>query len=296
MQKSQKMKVSTCLVCNNKQLFNFAYRGYQYFKCTSCGLVTTYPYPDHLEIEAHYAKKFDNGNYSLLRTFSKEYLLVYNKFAEIIEQKLKFSQKEVGGIKILDIGCFTGDFLEILNEKGADVYGLELQDRAVEIANMKLPGRVYKADVMSNDFPALEFDVVSLFGLIEHVVDPIKLLKRSSELLKKDGLIILQTPDSNSFMAKIMGKYWPPYAPIEHIHLFTRKSLELKLHELGFKNISIIPHYKKLPIKYVFNMLQNFGPEFYRLFKPIFSIIPQSISQKGITFYIGEIIVTAQKI
>lgn len=285
-----------CLACNSNQVFYFEYRGYHYFKCISCGLVTTYPYPDASTIEAHYSRKFDNGNYSLLRTYSKEYMQVYNKFAEVIEQQLEFSQKKIEGIKILDIGCFTGDFLENLSNRGADVYGVELQDRAVNIANMKLPGRIYKADVMSNEFPAIEFDIVSLLGLIEHVLEPIKILERTSELLKHDGLIIIQTPDSNSFIARVMRKYWPPYAPIEHIHLFSRQSLEMILKQLGFKNISIIPHFKKLPIEYVYNMLQHFGPEFYRLLKPLFSILPQSLSCRGITFYVGEIIVTAQKI
>ncbi len=54
--------------------------------------------------------------------------------------------KSLQGNSVLDIGCFTGEFLELLQDKGADVFGLELQTEAVDIANQKLPGKVYEAD------------------------------------------------------------------------------------------------------------------------------------------------------
>jgi hypothetical protein len=104
---------------------------------------------------------------------------------------------------------------------------------------------------------------------------------------------MVQTPNSASHLAQIMKQYWPPYSPIEHIHLFSRKSLEYALRENGFENITFKSHWKKLPIGYVYNMFSNFGPEFYSMLKPLDDTLNKS-TQK-LPFFIGEMIVTATK-
>jgi SAM-dependent methyltransferase len=193
------------------------------------------------------------------------------------------------------VGCFTGDFLELLQYRGADVYGLELQSQAVEIANRKLPGRIFQADLYGSDLAQMHFDVVTLMGVIEHVIDPMKLLDRAVKFLSPGGWIMLQTPNSASCLARLMRGLWPPYAPIEHIHLFSRKSLETALKRLGFQSVTFKSHVKTLPIVYVYGQMQNFGPEWHRLLNPIYRLLPRPIINARLPFYIGEMVVTAYK-
>jgi len=285
-----------CIICNRTQKYLFTYhKSFFYYICTSCVLVSTYPLPTVKMIKEHYKEKFRQGNYQLLREYSDQYKKVYENFAAELERALIDKKINFGELKVLDIGCFTGEFLEILQRKGADVYGIELQKEAVEIANKKLGGRVYKADIMDNEFPNMNFDIISLLGLIEHVTDPIRLLKKCSDLLKKNGIIFIQTPNSGSLFARIMRKYWPPYTPIEHIHLFSRSSLESVLKKEQFTNITFKQSWKKLPIGYVFDMLQNFGPEFYRIVKPFARIVHKIGKNISLPFYIGEMIIIAKK-
>lgn len=285
-----------CLVCGKNQRFIFEYQKYLYYRCLSCGFVSTYPFPDSAALDAHYAQKFKKGNYQLLRTYSQSYNRVYNDFIDVLDKALELDGREMSGLKVLDVGCFTGEFIELLQKrKDADVYGLELQVDAVAIASQKLPGRVFKTDIFAQNFPAKEFDIITLLGVIEHVVDPVGLLKRSAEFLKPGAILMLQTPNSGSLLARLLGRRWPPYAPVEHIHYFTRKSLKLALGNLGFKNIVFKRHWKKLPVAYVFNMLQNFGPEFYRLFRPVYERMPLFITNATLPFYAGEIIAVAWK-
>jgi SAM-dependent methyltransferase len=246
-------------------------------------------------LESHYAKKFRDGNYQLLQAYSEQYKTIYEGFVRILNDKLRSCGQSLRNQKILDIGCFTGEFLELLHQKGADVYGLELQGEAVDIASRKLPGRIFKADVFSEDFPQIPCDIITLMAVVEHVTDPVKMLQRSTGLLKKGGILMMQTPDSSSFFARIMGKFWPLYAPVEHIHLFSRRSLELSLKELGYVDIEFMPHWKWLPVSYVYNMFQNFGPEFYRLLGPLYKLLPRFIANAQLPFYMGEMIVIAQK-
>ena len=196
--------------------------------------------------------------------------------------------------RVLDVGCFTGDLLQLLAERGADVYGLELQREAVSIANERLPGRVFQADVHGTAFPQGPFDIVTATGLIEHVVDPVALVRRMADLLRPGGILLLQTPDSGSIPARLLGRYWPPYAPVEHIHLFTRNSIHRVLTG-AFDDVAIRAHWKRLPVDYVYEMMINFGPQLRRLVTPIYRVTPGPIRRSALPFYAGEIIVTARR-
>jgi SAM-dependent methyltransferase len=283
----------TCVACKKRQNFEFTYRNFHYYRCSKCKLVSTYPLVTLRETEAHYAKKYKTGNYQLLRKYSPQYSAVYSQFVKVLENKLKSQNQTLVNKKVLDIGCFTGDFLKLLQQRHADVYGVELQKQAVQIANKKLPGRIYQADITTFKFPQKKYDIITLLGLIEHVPDPLSLIQRSHQLLNRSGTLMIQTPNSTSFLANMMRKYWPPYTPIEHIHLFGREGLEQLLKKQGFRDISFQSHVKKLPIGYVYNMFNSFGPEFYSLFKPIDKMINNS--KKVLPFYIGEMIITASK-
>jgi len=132
-----------CAVCKKNQKFIFEYQKYFYYRCGACGFVSTYPFPDSAVIDAHYARKFKQGNYQLLRKYSQSYNRVYNDFIDVLDKALGLNGQKMTGLKVLDVGCFTGEFLSLMQErKDADVYGLELQADAVAIANQRLPGRV----------------------------------------------------------------------------------------------------------------------------------------------------------
>jgi 2-polyprenyl-3-methyl-5-hydroxy-6-metoxy-1,4-benzoquinol methylase len=262
--------------------------GHRYYRCAACGLVSTYPLPDASAIEAHYARKFASGNYELRRRYEQPYRAVNEQYLELLKKRVLKPNPS-----ILDVGCFTGDFLELLNQNGWDVCGVELQPEAVEIANARLPGRVFQTDLYGGNFPRRHFDVVSLLGLIEHVADPMRMLFRCVELLAPGGVLLIQTPDSGSLLARGMRQFWPPYAPVEHIHLFSRRAIKKALSQVGLGNIRVLRHVKKLPIAYVYEMLQNFGPEFYRLFGPFFAILPPFLRNISLPFYVGEMLVIA---
>jgi len=281
-----------CTVCNSSQKRIFDYRGYQYSRCTVCRLVSTWPIPDSQTIEEHYKRKAVAGNYELLRNYSDQYRNVYEGFADIIE---KTSGRGTGDKRLLDIGCFRGDFLEVMTRRGWDVFGIELQTDAAAEASRRFPGRIYSGDVTTMQLPVKTFDVVSMTGLIEHVVDPVALIRSVNQRVRENGLVFLQTPNSTSFLARMMGKYWPPYCPIEHIHLFSAKSLNLLLKNKGFRVSVMLPHWKRLPIAYVFRMLGNFGPELQRLVAPVFNCIPPSARARSLPFYVGEMIIVARK-
>lgn len=283
----------TCLVCKSTQRSIFRINGYDYRRCFTCGLVSTHPYPSKKEILKHYEKNFKTGNYQLLKKYNKQYRNVYKQFSLSLKSYLKEIGFHKSNPSILDVGCFTGDFLEIMRNDGYDVYGIELQKDAVNRANKKLKGRVKNADIMSKNIIKKRFDIVTMLGLIEHVVKPQEFITRAYELLNTGGILFIQTPNSNSTLAKILRKYWPPYSPVEHIHIFSENSIKILLKNAKFENTKIKRHIKKLPVSYVYNNFQNFGPHFYKLLKPLGGVLNKVNLQ--LPFYVGEIMVFTKK-
>ncbi|MBI3565181.1 MAG: class I SAM-dependent methyltransferase [Elusimicrobia bacterium] len=254
-----------------------------------------HPLPTADEIESHYAKKFESGNYEILRRFADSYRDVYREFLAWIIASFGGSPAAIQGRKLLEVGCFTGEFLRLAKGAGFEVRGFELQDHAVRIAEETLPGVVTKTDVDDDNIAGHSYDVVCLFGVVEHVTDPRRLIKRSVELLSPGGRIFIQTPDRNSWPARIMGAHWPPYAPVEHIHLMTGAALEAILSECGCEVMSMRPHWKRLPVEYVFEMLRHFGPEWRALIAPFFAVLPRALRSVSLPFYIGEVFIEARK-
>lgn len=265
-----------------------------YWKCTLCSTLTTLPVPTSSQINNHYKDKFKTGNYLLARQFSDAYLLVYQQFVDVISSIYKESKEKLKGKKLLDVGCFTGDFLELISHSGVQVYGTELQTEAVRIANQKLPGRIFQADIATKNFPKKKFDIITLLGVIEHVTDPGVLLRSTTDLLTNEGLLVIQTPDSGSVLAKMMGKWWPPLAPIEHIHIFSSQGLIRFLSHYGYTDIQLRQHIKPLPIAYVYRQFSNFGTHFRLLLWPIGWLLSRLPDSFSLPFYGGEMIITAR--
>jgi len=280
-----------CIVCGGEQRGTFRKDGWWYCRCERCGLVSQFPLPDAETILEHYRRGFAAGNYRLLLDFAERYRPVYESYAARLAALVALER----GARVLDVGCFTGEFLCLLRDHGADVYGLELQPEAAAIAAGRLPGRVFQARVEGADFPQAEYDAITLLAVVEHVVDPVALLRRCCELLRPGGVLMVQTPDSGSTLARVTGKHWPPYAPVEHLHLFSGRSLRLLLAQLGLVDLSLHRHVKRLPLAYVFEMMRSYGPQWRRLVAPFYRLLPSPVRALRLPFYGGEMLATARR-
>lgn len=184
---------------------------------------------------------------------------------------------------------------ELAQKQGWNVTGYELQEEAVLIAEKKLPGRVHKINVYDQGIKPGQFDIITLFGVIEHVLEPLELIKRVQLLLKKDGYLFIQTPNSSSVISRVFGNSWPPISPIEHIHIFSEEYLIKFLKKQGFNSLKYINHCKHLPIKYVYENLSNFGPDIQNYIRPLYNILPNFIKKLSLPFYGGEMILICKK-
>lgn len=137
------------------------------------------------------------------------------------------------GGRLLDVGCGDGSFLRLARTCGWDVVGLDPDPKArANAAKQSLT--VYEGGIEYFDGKAEMFDVITLNHVIEHVHEPVKLLKACHELLKPGGQLWLSTPNIDSFGYQRFQKNWRGLETPRHLVLFNRKSLSQAFISVGF--------------------------------------------------------------
>ncbi|WP_235071033.1 class I SAM-dependent methyltransferase [Leptolyngbya sp. Heron Island J] len=143
------------------------------------------------------------------------------------------------GRKLLDVGCGTGDFLQVAQQAGWHVTGTELAKDAVDRASQKVGNHILQGDMTEIYVPDGSYHLVTSYHVIEHLLDPIAQLKRCYDLLIPGGLLFVETPNIQSLGARLKGKNWSHIIPPEHILYFSPVSLRHALHRAGFDQIVV---------------------------------------------------------
>jgi SAM-dependent methyltransferase len=104
------------------------------------------------------------------------------------------------------------------------------------------------------------FNVIVLLDVIEHLVDPRKVLTIANSILCPKGVIILTTGNWHSILARITGKHWRLMTPPQHLFFFHIKALHRILSETGFEIKSIEYPWKIVPVRLIiFQILNRLG-------------------------------------
>jgi SAM-dependent methyltransferase len=191
--------------------------------CTNCGLKFTNPRPTKETIGPYYdspAYFSHDDNAKNLTQF------LYQKVRNYaISQKVKHlnSLKPLKG-KYLDYGCGTAELLSKANEIGWKVTGIEPNDKARNLANSKLGGKIHKSiDELSKESL---YDIITLYHVLEHVHSLRKTLKKLINHLKPNGYIIIAVPNPESHDALKYGKTWAGWDVPRHLYHFNHKAID----------------------------------------------------------------------
>lgn len=144
------------------------------------------------------------------------------------------------GHALLDVGCGSGQFLELIKAAGWDVRGIDVDEKAVAAARKRgLDVAVGGLELYAGQNEI--FDAITLSHVIEHVHDPLDVLKNCYRLLKKGGCLWIETPNLDGLGYSQFGKYWRGLEPPRHLVIFTTSSLRTLLKNTGFRDIKVAP-------------------------------------------------------
>jgi 2-polyprenyl-3-methyl-5-hydroxy-6-metoxy-1,4-benzoquinol methylase len=269
-----------CEICGDKKikfLFNQKDKNlgilgeFSLSKCLNCGVIFLNPPPSSNESEKFYPKK---EYYSLnkiktekdskktktkLRLYGIYFSEKNNFLRRIIFSPIKFIIRGTiikKDIKILDIGCGSGQFLYEMKTLGLDVYGVE-PGKFDEEGNKKYDLNIKKGNIGKIKYPKEYFDIITLNHVLEHINNPNTTLLEIKRIIKKEGTFILGVPNTNSLAFKIFGKNWYQLDIPRHIINYSEKNLKFLLNKSGFKVIKI--RYNSRPSQFAVSLLFVFG-------------------------------------
>ena len=230
----QKPEEYQCLLCGKKEghpLLDWE-EGYQLIQCGNCGA------------------SCPNISFSE-RSGVSEGLeaeeIQYEMYVKSIDRQYEYRKSQFGGdryryiverlgmdpnsIRLLDVGCGAGYFLSYLKDRGVQSKGLDVNANTVRYC------RERGLDVDSGDVadqPDEEYDVIVLFDVLEHLLDPVSVMQEVSRKLKPGGHVIIFTTNIHSVSYELMGNRGNTLVPFEHVCFYDQKSFQFLAKKSGF--------------------------------------------------------------
>lgn len=202
------------------------------------------PTPTHEEITRFYAEEFYSSKYKAFNNSSLEVQEADRDFhdahrEDIAETIQRLTGRPLSGLSVLDIGCGWGQTMKYLAQKGANCVGFDPAPEAV--AYVKSCGlECEQAGMERMDvFGARRFDVVMLMNVLEHLADPVTVIRDiKATVLSPGGVLVVEVPNEfNAFQLAAQSLYqlhqwW--VAPPAHLNYFNPETLGALLSGSGF--------------------------------------------------------------
>jgi len=221
-------------------------QGFHLYRSASCGLVFVAPVPKSEDI---YGEEYFHGaahGFGYV-DYNREKEAMHSTFARYVKEISKLYPVK----KLFDIGAASGYFVAFAKNCGWEASGIEISDAAAH------EGRSLNRPIQTgtiHQVPDGKFDVITMWDVLEHVLDPRADIRRAGELLLPSGILAINTPDAGSWWARMLGIRWQLIVPPEHIHLFTKTALNILLEENGFKIVRSAKIGKSFPLPYILSI------------------------------------------
>ena len=199
-------------------------------KCNDCGFVFTNPRPLVDELGRYYlSDEYISHNDQANSLMDSIYKVVRNYMLQRkIHWILQNSVKNSSEIRLLDYGCATGEFLLRAKAKGMKTMGIEPDWHAREKARLKGITVIESPDKLPDDDGLMQFDVVTLWHVLEHIPDLSAKKILLEKIVSKDGMLVIAVPEYKSFDARFYKENWAAWDVPRHLNHFEKESL-LKL-------------------------------------------------------------------
>lgn len=229
-----------CYNCGGVEtVSSFIVNRFRHVRCKNCGMVYVSPRLKARIINLLYneAPYIDFYKIKLIPSIDyRKNVLAVNKYNQIARYF-----KKPG--KVLDIGSGLGEVLSIFQENKWDCTGIETNEFAADYSHKKFKLKIINENIY--DIKSLKkYDVIMLWGVLEHLYEPMKILNKVNKLLSKDGILLLEVPSADSVLVRYYERTQKRVDRIiegdRHIMLFSLRGLIEMTGKTGFTPIEIL--------------------------------------------------------
>lgn len=197
-----KIQPRECCICNSREkstIFRIV-KKYKLYKCRECKLIYLSsgnfgmnPYTFYSDVKIN---KGSADNSIIYYSFPEMYKKYPNVFNYYFYKRIKHIFKYIKNPKsILDIGCGYGLWLNFCKDKLEHVYGIDLNQKAVDYARINYNLNVDKLSLEELKNTKKKFDVITMCDVLEHIEDPNLVLQKIFSLMHKKSILYIQVPD-----------------------------------------------------------------------------------------------------
>jgi SAM-dependent methyltransferase len=193
---------------------------FNYFRCDSCDVIFLHPLP------LTRLREIYPFNYYSYVSGKPAYI---KRFKNLLDRRrLRSVLNDIPGhtLSVLDIGGGTGETLSLVRlveERVKTTHVIDLDERSEEVA--RAAGHGYSRCRIEDFSPAGEYDLILMLNLIEHVENPVAVLRKARTLLAPEGRMLVKTPNTDSLDARLFRhRSWGGYHCPRHWTLFTPAS------------------------------------------------------------------------
>lgn len=235
-----------CIACDRPGPFTLKFQArakdYRMVSCPDCGLVFQDPQPgdDVLEVSYYHDTGFSHALLGPLRE------LTLTRAREKLPL-LRSAGAVRAGLRVLDVGCSSGAWLEVAAEQGMDAIGIELGEQTSEDARRR--GLDVRTGTLERVAPQLEgerFDLITFWDVLEHLRDPRLELSLAAQLLNPGGIVAATFPNvagwypsvTYRLLATRTGTWEYPELPV-HLYDFAPSTARRLLERTGYRVVAM---------------------------------------------------------
>ena len=217
-------------------------------RCSGCGLIRTNPRPD-----AEWKERFYDPQYNGYLESQSRHFLYAPEPSRVrgYHRLLAFLQPRTPPrASLLDVGCAAGLFVREAVDRGFDATGCDYSEAAIAYGKEHFGVKIIRSIAELIDAPDNQYDVVTILHVIEHLPDPLKVLRELRRVLKPGGLLLLETVNYRAhyeiekhlkFLIPIYGflthRKGLPWVPFDHLYHWSPQSLERAMEMAGFRHV-----------------------------------------------------------
>ena len=238
--------INNCPICNSSTSNQFltcidhtvSRETFHIVQCQSCGFKYTNPRPEKQSLGAYYQSEEYVSHSNTKKGFINYTYQIVRKYTLL--KKLQLLSKYYKTGKILDIGCGTGEFLNVCQQAKWDTTGIEPSSDARTMAIKNYNLNILEESEIKN-LSSENFDIITMWHVLEHVPKLNERIEDLKRLIKPNGIIIIAVPNCNSLDAKIYREAWAAYDVPRHLYHFVPKDIETLFKKHDLKMFKVLP-------------------------------------------------------